>query len=130
MVGNFCTVVDTNDKPILLIFHNYAYLPSQHGTIHSKIQIQDGGSVVCDTSTVLGGLSRIDTPCGRKIPLCFRQALPYIRQRLPTEEEMLNLDQVIMTKEEPWDPSKYDDMHLSNEELTQRIPSTPVSSTN
>ena len=43
---------------------------------------------------------------------------------------MLNLDQVIMTKEEPWDPSKYDDMHLSNKELTQRIPSTPVSSTN
>ena len=81
---------------------------------------------MCDTSTALGGLSRLDTVDGHWIPLVYRHGLPYIKQRRPVDIELTALPQVIMTSENRWDPRKYDDSHLSTAERLLQIPSTPI----
>ena len=125
-LGTFCTVAESHIGLVLLVFHNYAYIPTQHGTIHSRVQLQDYGNVVCDTSTALGGLSRIDTVDGHRVPLVYRQGLPYIKQRRPIDIELTSLPHIIMTSETRWDPRKYDDSHLSTADRLLQIPSTPI----
>ena len=128
-LATFCAVVETMNGRFLAIFHNYAYVPEQQGTIHSRIQLQDAGHLVCDTATQLGGLARIDHNDGYRMPICFRRGLPYIKHRPPTDDELATLDQIIMTAPGHWDPSKYDDAHLSSNELMTRIPTTPMDAT-
>ena len=112
------------------IFHNYAYVPEQQGTIHSHLQLQDAGNLVCDTATQIGGHSQIDSNDGYNIPICFCHGLPYIKYYPPTDEEVVTLDQIIMTSPGHWDPSKYDDVHFYSNELMKRIPTTPMEATN
>ena len=52
-----------------------------------------------------------------------------MKQRLPTDEEMLTLPHVIMTADGNWDPCLHDDAHLSTQELLRRLPSTPIQET-
>ena len=52
-----------------------------------------------------------------------------MKQRLPTDEEMLTLPHVIMTADGDWDPCLHDDDHLSTQELIRRLPSTPIQET-
>ena len=52
-----------------------------------------------------------------------------MKQRLPTNEEMLTLPHVIMTVDGDWDPYLHDDDHLSTQELLRRLPSTPIQET-
>ena len=63
-LATFCAVVKTHLGRFLGIFHNYAYVPEQQGTIYSCIQLQDAGNLVCDTATQLGGHARINTKDG------------------------------------------------------------------
>ncbi len=44
---------------------------------------------------------------GHRIPLDFENGLPHIKMQYPSEEDM-KLPHVIMTKDKPWNPSKYD----------------------
>merc|ERR1712155_284676 len=52
-----------------------------------------------------------------------------MKQRLPTDEEMLTLPHVIMTADGDWDPCLHNDAHLSTQELIRRLPSTPIQET-
>ena len=52
-----------------------------------------------------------------------------MKQRLPTDEEMLTLPHVIMTADGDWDPCLHDDDHLSTQELIRWLPSTPIQET-
>jgi hypothetical protein len=55
-------------------------------------------------------------PCGKQrilidgyqLPLDFKNGLPYLRCRKPTDEELSSLPHIIMTSDVDWDPSKYD----------------------
>jgi len=45
-IATFCAVTSTQLKLVLLVFHQYAYVPEQTQSIHSKIQLQDYGNLV------------------------------------------------------------------------------------
>ena len=55
-LGVFCTVHHATSTPFIGVYHNYSLLPGRHGTIHSRIHLQDGGNFIGDTSPILGGL--------------------------------------------------------------------------
>ena len=96
-LGTFCSVIDTNQGRKLAIFHQYAHVPEQEKSIHSKCQFQSHDILIGDTATVFGGHQRIDTPDGISLPLMIRSGLPYIRQTYPSNHDMKTLSQVEFT---------------------------------
>jgi hypothetical protein len=107
-IGTFAAkVITTTGKAILCIFHEYGELKTGK-TIHSRIQLRDGSSQVYDDPERLGGKQCIETLEGHQIPLAFKNGLPYINMQFPTKEETTTLPHVIMTRDVPWDPTRYD----------------------
>lgn len=47
----------------------------------------------------------------------------------PTDEELVTLDQIIIIAPAYWNPSQYDDVHLSSDKLMKIIPTTPIDAT-
>jgi len=112
-IGTYAAKVQLHDgRYVLMIFHEYGELPSGR-TIHSKIQLADNGTTIRDEPQLLGGEQCITTLEGYRIPLDFENGLPYIKMQFPSEDDM-QLPHVIMTRDKPWNPSKYD-KKLSNE---------------
>ena len=85
-------MVSTNAGPKLGIWHNYAYIPEQQGTIHLSIQMKANGILISNTPRACGGHAMMRHPDGVQIPIVFHHGLPYIRQHYPTKEEFLNLE--------------------------------------
>ena len=110
-IGRFCAVSKCNKKSYggrrLFIYHEAADVPEQETTIHLVIQLRDYKNTVDDVATCFGGSRSITTPTGEIFPLQMHKGLLYLPQRLPTDWEMENLPQVIMTLDKVWDPSKY-----------------------
>ena len=100
----FCAVISTDAGPKLGIWHNYAYVPEQQGTIHLSIQMKAYGILISDTLRACGGQAMMRHPDGFQIPIVLHHGLPYICQQYPTEDELLNLKQIIMTDEADWYP--------------------------
>jgi hypothetical protein len=82
-LGTFCAVINTQLGHVLGIFHQYAHVPEQAKSIHSRCQFQAHGNLVGDTATIYGGPQRIDTLDGYQLPLSIRSGLPYIHQTYP-----------------------------------------------
>eukprot|EP00984_Skeletonema_dohrnii_P031889 scaffold24984_cov234-Skeletonema_dohrnii-CCMP3373.AAC.1 len=107
-IGTFCAKVQLQDgRYVLMIFHEYGELKSGK-TIHSKIQLRDGGCKICDDSKLLGGKQCITTLEGPSVPLDFKNGLPYLKMHYPTDDDVKNLPHLVMTRDVPWDPTKYD----------------------
>jgi hypothetical protein len=62
--GTFCAVINTQLGRVLGIFHQYAHVPEQAKSIHSRCQFQARGNLVGDTATIYGGPQCIDTSDG------------------------------------------------------------------
>ena len=63
---------------------------------------------------------------GRHIfPLSMNNGLCYLEQRIPTDEEIHLLPQVIMTSNRVWDPSIYDDKIPLSEHI-KHLPNIPA----
>ena len=75
-----------------------------------------------DTATQFGGLQMLKTNCGRQAPLRYVSGLPYLHQRPPTKDEMIdnNIPHVIMTGDGVWNPRIVDDTE-SAEEMMKRL---------
>ena len=71
--------------------HQYAQSnsPSQM-SIHSVPQLESYGNSIDAKSRVNGGTQTWTTPCGRKIPIKIRSALPKIDTRRATEADFDN----------------------------------------
>jgi hypothetical protein len=54
-----------------------------------------------------GGKQRILID-GYELPLDFKNGLPYLSCRKPTETEISSLPHIIMTSDVNWDPKQYD----------------------
>ena len=67
--------------------NNYAKVPTQKTTIHSKVQLEAHGNLVYDTPKVFGGKQYLITPCGCYILMVVKGGLCYIEQRKPMWEE-------------------------------------------
>ena len=65
----------------------------------------------------LGGRQRITTSHGHIIPLDFENGLPYIKMQLPSDDDRVNYPHVIMTRDVPWDPKRYDLKQSDNNNL-------------
>ena len=72
-------VSESQNAPVLLIFHQYAYHP-HHASIHSSAQLESYGSKVNDKSIcVPDGLQCLCTPDGHILPLDIYSGLPYLK---------------------------------------------------
>ena len=106
-IGTFAAKVQTQDgRYIILMFHEYGELPDGK-TIHSKIQLRDNGCAVYDEPESLDGKQCLITLEGHNIPIDFENGLAYIKMTYPDEED-LKLPTIIMTRDVPWDPKRYD----------------------
>ena len=107
-IATVAGVVESNQGPVCLIMHQYAYL-GKGKSIHSSIQMEHFGCKVNDKSLKLkGGKQRIDTIDGYSLPLQIRDGLAYLDMRPPTDHELDNLPHVCMTSDVDWNPSSMD----------------------
>ena len=107
-IGTFAAKVQLQDgRYVLMIFHEYGELKNGK-TIHSKLQLRDNLCQVFDDPEHLDGKQCLITHEGYQIPLDFEQGLAYIKMQYPTEDEVKTLPCVLMTRDMPWDPSRYD----------------------
>jgi hypothetical protein len=124
----FCAVINTQLGRVLGIFHQYAYVPEQAKSIHSRCQFQAHGNLVGDTATIYGGPQHIDTSDGYQLPLSIRSGLPYINQIYPNADDM-KLPQVEFTSPAEWNPDLNDD-NRTTEEMTRQFPAVPHDAVN
>ena len=117
-------VVRSHNGPIILLMHNYAKVPG-HKTIHSAHQLADNGVTVDDRHHLEGGSHCITTVEGYKIPLSFRNGLPYMDMRKYTDAEYDTLPHVHLTSIARWHPGQHD--FEITDEWFQGHPPTPVS---
>eukprot|EP00984_Skeletonema_dohrnii_P005795 scaffold2045_cov181-Skeletonema_dohrnii-CCMP3373.AAC.1 len=107
-IGTFAAKIRLDDGRFVLgIFHEYGEIESGN-SIHSKIQLQDGGCEVFDDSVLLGGRQCLVHKDGSIIPFDIHQGLPYIRMIYPSDDDLQNLPRITMTSDSPWNPSMYD----------------------
>jgi hypothetical protein len=125
----FCAVINTQLGRVLGIFHQYAHVPEQARSIHSRCQFQAYGNLVGDTATIYGGPQRIDKSDGYRLPLSIRSGLPYINQSYPNADDM-NLPQVEFTSPAEWNPDIHYDNRTPDEMIRQFPPYLMMQSTN
>ena len=99
--------VTTQLGEAIIIMRQYAYHGLQR-TIHSSAQIEHYKNVVHDRSMRVGGTQHIRTVCGYILPLDIINALPYLPQKPPTDDELIKLPHIILTCRAPWDPKCVD----------------------
>jgi hypothetical protein len=106
--------VKTHRGYVIGLFPQFAY-DGTGKTILSALQMEEWGLQV-DERPRKGknpGKQRIITPDGYKIPLKYRNGLPYMDITYPTEEEMETYPHVFFTKDDTWDPTVIDDEYDS-----------------
>ena len=107
-IGTVAGLVQATDGPLIAIFHQYATY-GKGKTIHSVNQLRSFGLEVNDIpKSCNGGKQSITTPDGFTIPLAIRDGLCYMDMRKPTEVEMEQFPQVLMTSDMPWNPQDLD----------------------
>ena len=127
----FATLVWTSHGPRIGLENNYARVPTQKTTIHSKVQLEAHGNLVYDTPKVFGGKQCLITPCGCYIPMVVKGGLCYIEQQKPTWEEIKKHPHINLTcGTKPWDPSVFDCKKTSAEYLEEVKAEIPRSLSN
>ncbi len=110
-VASFAAKVKTIEgTPIILVFHEYGEI-NEGPTIHSKIQMGCAGCEVGDLPMEMGGTQSIvaSTRNGNfTIPITFKDGLPLVEMKYPSDFELSELSWVEMTRSTPWDPSIFD----------------------
>jgi hypothetical protein len=127
-LGTFCAVLNTQLGRVLGIFHQYAHVPEQAKSIHSRYQFQAHGNLVGDPATIYGGPQRIDTSDGYQLPLSIRSGLPYINQSHPNADDM-KLPQVKFTSPAEWNSDIHDD-NRTPDEMIRQFPAVPHDAVN
>jgi hypothetical protein len=127
-LGTFCAVINTQFGRGLGIFHQYAHVPEQAKSIHSRCQFQEHGNLVGDTATIYGGPQHIDTFDGYQLPLSIQSGLPYINQSYPNADDM-KLPQVEFTSPAEWNPDIHDNTRTPDEMIRQ-FPAVPHDAVN
>ena len=125
-IGTFGGVVSTQRGDVIAIFNQSAYHPGGK-SILSCLQVEDNGITVHDKLIPHGGRQCIETPDGYVIPLDAHQGLVYMKIRPFTNEEFRRLNHVVLTRDIPWDPSRYD-RSLSDDRtwLSQQVDPLPL----
>ncbi len=96
-------LVQTENEPIIVILHQYAYM-GRGPTIHSSAQIEHFGNVVDDRSARVKGKQCIVTLDNILIPLNIRNGLAYISMSKPTKYDMDKYVHAVLTSDVDWNP--------------------------
>jgi hypothetical protein len=108
------SVIDTQHGLVIGIMNQYAYC-GQGNTIHSSIQMESYGVNIDEKSRRIGGTQSVNTQDDYTIHLNIIEGIPYMKMRPYTDHEWDELPHVILTSNEPWNPSVLDDV-IENEE--------------
>ncbi|MFA9289401.1 MAG: reverse transcriptase domain-containing protein, partial [Weeksellaceae bacterium] len=101
--------ISTHKGDAIATFHQMALL-GKGKSILSCLQMEAFGADINDRSRLLpGGKQRIVVD-GYQLPLDFKNGLPYLACRKPSEAELSSLPHIIMTSDIDWDPSIYDNV--------------------
>ena len=101
-------LVKTTTGPVVVILNQYANI-GKGKSIHSKIQMEAYGLDVDDKSQLLpNGKQRIKTPDGYILPLQVKHGLAYLPMRPPSDAELENLPHILLTSDDHWDPTIFD----------------------
>ncbi len=130
-VASFAAKVKTIEgTPIILVFYEYGEI-NEGPTIHSKIQMGCAGCRVGDLPLEMGGTQSIVTSTRNRsftIPITFKDGLPLIEMKYPSDIELSELSWVEMTRSNPWDPSIFDGKFPTN--AKEEVPKLERQSTN
>eukprot|EP00984_Skeletonema_dohrnii_P007483 scaffold2711_cov87-Skeletonema_dohrnii-CCMP3373.AAC.1 len=115
-IGTFAgTAMTSCGHLVLLIFNEYGEMEIGEGSdggqiVHSKMQLEDGGCLVNDRPLQLMGEQNIipTTVEGYTIPITYVNGLPHVKTTYPTDAQLDTLPRIVMTKETPWNPRRYD----------------------
>jgi hypothetical protein len=100
-------LVTTHKGDAVATFHQMGLL-GKGKSILSCLQMEAYGADINDRSYSLpGGQQRILID-GYQLPLDFKNGLPYLRCRKPTDAELSSLPHIIMTSDVYWDLKQYD----------------------
>ena len=108
-VGTYIGIAHSHLGKVLVYVNEGAGVPTQKTPVLSKIQMSAYSCTVDDTSILHGGKQVLVTKCGHCFPLELHNGLCYLDITYPTEEEECTLNTVILTSDDKWDPSKYND---------------------
>ena len=101
-------LLDTQKRPIIGVFHEYAHL-GKGRSIHAAGQLEWFNRQVGDRSKLVGGAQRIKTSEGYVIPLSIESGLVYMHyMRIPTGHDIQNYPHVFFTSPDTWDTSVLD----------------------
>ena len=101
-------LLDTQNGPIIGVFHEYAHL-GKGRSIHAAGQMEWFNCQVDDRSKIVGGAQRIETSEGYVIPLSIESGLVYMHSiRIPTDQDLQNYPHVFFTSPDIWDASVLD----------------------
>ena len=102
-------LIETHKGNVIAVFHQTALL-GKGKSILSCIQMEHYGADINDKPLRLkGGKQRIVLD-SYQIPLAFHNGLPYLKCRIPTQNEVASLPHLIMTSDIDWDPTTYDNV--------------------
>ena len=101
-------LLDTQNGPIIGVFHEYAHL-GKGRSIHAAGQMEWFNCQADDRSKLVGGAQRIETSEGYVIPLSIESGLVYMHSiRIPTDQDLQNYPHVFFTSPDIWDASVLD----------------------
>jgi hypothetical protein len=95
--------VSTHKGDVIATFHQMVLF----GNLVLSPDGRDGADINDRSQLLPGGKQRILID-GYQIPLDFKNGLPYLQCRKPTDRELASLPHIIMTFDCEWDPSKFD----------------------
>ena len=113
--------VKTHRGYVIGLFPQFAY-DGAGKTIISALQMEAWGLDVDERPRKAArnpGKQRIITPDGYKIPLKYRNGLPYMDITYPTDDDMELYPHVFFTKDDAWDPTIIDDEYESEVSETE-----------
>jgi hypothetical protein len=102
-------LINTHMGEPIATFHQMALL-GKGKSILSCLHMEAFSADINDCSRMLPGGKQHILVDGYKLPLDFKNGLPYLRCRKPTEAELGLLPHIIMTSDVEWDPSLYDNI--------------------
>jgi len=116
-------IITTQRGPVIAILNQFAHI-AKGASILSSGQMEHFKIDVDDRSSEVNGTQRIITPDGFIIPLEFKNGLPYMPMRPPTDRELLHpgIPHVVLTSDQDWDPSVLDSAIADIETWAQSVP--------
>jgi len=100
-LGSFRSLVSLDSgENAILIFHGYAHHPESPSATHSVAQMESNGNIIQGRPTRFGEPAVIETLEGETIPLQFTDGFTHLDVAIPTEQDMNELRQIILTQDD------------------------------